>query len=81
MASSSEGKADREAGTVTYKFHENDYWIAVALLWSGVAWALSIGAVFLHLAGASSVVADVVALGVSVVVGLAWCVIVFIAEW
>lgn len=77
----SEGKVDREAGTVTYRFHENDYWIGVCLLWSGIAWALSIGAVFLHISGVQSLAADVVALGVSVVVGLAWCVIVFVAEW
>lgn len=81
MATSSEGKVDREAGTVTYRFHENDYFIGVALLWSGVAWALCIGAVFLHLAGVSSTAADVVALGVSTVVGLAWVVIVFVAQW
>ena len=76
-----ESKVDREARTVTYKFHENDHWIGVALLWSGVAWALCIGSVFLHLAGVSSTTADVVALGVSVVVGLVWCVLVFVANW
>ncbi len=75
------GKVDREAGTVTYRFHENDYWISIAMLWSVLAWAVSIGAVFLHVAGVGSMVADVVALALSTAVGLAWAVILFVAEW
>lgn len=81
MATSSEGKADREAGTVTYKFHESDQYVAFALLWSLVAWVFCAGAVFMHIAGVGSIAADVVALALSAAVGLAWCVIVFIAEW
>lgn len=75
------GKVDREAGTVTYTFHENDHYVTFALLWSALAWVFCGGCVLLHVAGVGSVVADVVALALSVAVGLAWCVIVFVAEW
>lgn len=64
-------------------YHEMrlDSWALSLGALSVIAWAICIGAVILHIAGASSLVADVVALCFSTVVGLAWFVIVFVAEW
>ncbi len=73
-----ETRSDRE---VVYKFHPNDKYVSFALLWSAFAWVVCIGALFMHIAGVGSMFVDVVAFGLSVAVGLAWCVIVFIAEW
>lgn len=71
----------RSQTEVVYKFHPNDKYISFALLWSALAWVICVGALFMNIAGVGSMFVDVVAVGLSVAVWLAWAVVLFAAEW
>ena len=77
MATETETKharIDRASETV-------DKYVTLILLWSAFAWVACWGAVLMHVAGVGSIAADVAALGLSLAVGVAWSVALFLANW
>lgn len=58
-----------------------DKYVTLVLLWSAFAWVACWGAVLMHVAGVGSTAADIAALGLSLIVGVAWSVVLFLANW